>query len=187
LTAARRAVAERGYDGVSLDQLAASVGVTKQTVLHHFGSKDGLIAAVLDRCAAELAAAFTHGVAKAGSDWDKVDAVVRAVFRLAFRRPELIGFVREVGRPGSPHSERLLQTLEPLTGRASAFLAASHASGRLVADNPRDLVQYAYAQVIGVATEMEVLGTLGLRPHPRLLTRRRNAVLEELRLRLVRP
>jgi AcrR family transcriptional regulator len=187
LEAARRSVAERGYDGVSLDQLALSVGVTKQTVLHHFGSKDGLIAAVLARCADELAAAFTHGLNRAGSDWDKVDAVVRAVFRLAFRRPELVGFVREVGRPGSPHSERLLTTLEPLTASATAFLAASHEAGTLVAHNPRDLVQYAYAQVIGVATEMEVIVTLGLRPYPRLLTRRRNALLDELRRRLVLP
>ncbi len=188
LAAARVAVAERGYDGVSLDQLAAGLGVTKQTVLHHVGSKDGLIAAVLERCAAELGAAFEHGLAAAGSDWDKVDAVVRSVFRLAFRRPELVGFVREVGRPGSPHGARLLDALEPLTAGAAAFLAAAGSRGTLrVRDlaEARRIVQLAYAQVIGAATELEVLRTLGIRPHPRQLTRRRNAVLEDLRRQLL--
>ncbi len=184
LAAARVAVAERGYDGVSLDQLAAGLGVTKQTVLHHVGSKDGLIAAVLDRCAAELGAAFDHGLAAAGSDWDKVDAVVRSVFRLAFRRPELVGFVREVGRPGSPHGGRLLDALEPLTARASAFLAGAGDRGSLRVTDARRVVQLAYAQVIGVATELEVLRSLGIRPHPRQLTRRRNAVLDDLRRQL---
>jgi AcrR family transcriptional regulator len=188
LAAARLAIAERGYDGVSLDQLAAGLGVTKQTVLHHVGSKDGLITAVLVRCADELGAAFDHGLATAGSDWDKVDAVVRSVFRLAFRRPELIGFVREVGRPGSPHGARLLEALEPLTARASAFLASAARRGTLApTDDPRRLVQLAYAQVIGAATELEVLRTLGVRPHPRQLLRRRNAVLADLRLALVEP
>jgi hypothetical protein len=48
----------------------------------------------------------------------------------------------------------------------------------------RRVVQLAYAQVIGVATELEVLRSLGIRPHPRQLTRRRNAVLDDLRRQL---
>ncbi|WP_020387275.1 TetR/AcrR family transcriptional regulator [Kribbella catacumbae] len=38
---------ERGLDGVGIAELCASVGGSKETLYRHFGSKDGLIAAVL--------------------------------------------------------------------------------------------------------------------------------------------
>ncbi|WP_033105670.1 TetR/AcrR family transcriptional regulator [Microbacterium profundi] len=41
-------IAERGYWGLSLQDVADSCGLTVNGVLHHFGSKDGLLVAVLD-------------------------------------------------------------------------------------------------------------------------------------------
>jgi AcrR family transcriptional regulator len=45
--AARRVFAEDGYRGGSLARIADGVGVTQAAVLHHFGSKDALLAEVL--------------------------------------------------------------------------------------------------------------------------------------------
>lgn len=45
LEAAKRLFVEQGYDGVSMDQIAASAGVSKLTVYSHFGDKDALFAA----------------------------------------------------------------------------------------------------------------------------------------------
>ena len=42
LDAAERLFFERGEQGMSLSAVAAEAGVTKQTLLRHFGSKDGL-------------------------------------------------------------------------------------------------------------------------------------------------
>ena len=39
---------EHAYDAVSLEQVAARAGATKQTLLRHFGSKDQLAVAVVD-------------------------------------------------------------------------------------------------------------------------------------------
>lgn len=41
-------IAERGYWGLSLQDVADSCGLTVNGVLHHVGSKDGLLVAVLD-------------------------------------------------------------------------------------------------------------------------------------------
>jgi len=41
-------IAERGYWGLSLQDVADSCALTVNGVLHHFGSKDGLLVAVLD-------------------------------------------------------------------------------------------------------------------------------------------
>jgi len=42
LDAAKRLFVEQGYDGVSMDQIAAAAGVSKLTVYSHFGDKDSL-------------------------------------------------------------------------------------------------------------------------------------------------
>src|SRR5437762_1923985 len=43
--AADRVFTERGYDGVSMDEIAAACGVTKPMLYAYFGSKEGLFAA----------------------------------------------------------------------------------------------------------------------------------------------
>ena len=43
LDASERLFFERGWDGMSLGVIAADAGVTKQTLLRHFGSKEGLL------------------------------------------------------------------------------------------------------------------------------------------------
>jgi AcrR family transcriptional regulator len=46
LAAFAERVAARGYDDVSIREIAESVGLSKGTVIHHFGSKDRMLAEV---------------------------------------------------------------------------------------------------------------------------------------------
>ena len=56
-----RLIAERGYRGVSLDQIAEACGITKQGLLHHFPSKAELLVAILEhRDEVDLAEAAEH-------------------------------------------------------------------------------------------------------------------------------
>jgi TetR/AcrR family transcriptional regulator, cholesterol catabolism regulator len=43
LTAFTRAVAERGYDGTNFGDLALELGISKGTIVHHFGTKDRML------------------------------------------------------------------------------------------------------------------------------------------------
>ena len=45
----RRLFAERGFDGTSIEEIAAQAGVSKPVVYEHFGGKEGLYAVVVDR------------------------------------------------------------------------------------------------------------------------------------------
>ena len=47
LDAAKRMFTVQGYDGVSMDQIAAEAGVSKLTVYSHFGDKEALFAAAV--------------------------------------------------------------------------------------------------------------------------------------------
>lgn len=47
--AAFRVFAEQGYQRLSIRQIAEAIGTSHTALLHHFGSKDALLEAVLDR------------------------------------------------------------------------------------------------------------------------------------------
>jgi TetR/AcrR family transcriptional regulator len=185
LDAALVSFATRGYEASSLDALAVGLEVRKQTILYWFPSKEVLLEAVIDRGAADLSAALEDSLAVAGTGWSRVEAVVRSVFRLAARRPELLGLVREMGRLGTPAATRLVVALEPLVSRASAFLEAEMDAGHMRRHEPRLLLLAIYSTVIGMLTEVEVLRAFGEEPTARSLVRRRTQILELLRSALV--
>jgi AcrR family transcriptional regulator len=54
LIAAESRFANVGFAGTGLREVAADIGVTSATIIHHFGSKEQLYARVLDRLAASL-------------------------------------------------------------------------------------------------------------------------------------
>lgn len=185
LDAALEAFGTTGYDAVSLDALAAELDLSKQTILYWFPSKEALLAAVVELGAARLTASVEEALDRAGEGFDRVRAVVRAVFRLAARDPALLGLLREVSRLGPPAATQMTECLEPLLTRATGFLEAEMASGRMRRSNPRLLLLAMYSTVIGMLTEVDVLTALGEETSARSLVRRRSDVLELLRSALV--
>lgn len=183
--AALRAFGTAGFDATSLDTLAAELGIRKQTILYHFSSKDRLMEAVIDEAGAELVEAVEGSLAAAGDGWDRVAAVVRSVFRLAARRPELLGLLREASRLGPPPATRLGDKLDPFISRATSWLDAEMDAGQLRRQDARLLMLNAYSTVIGAATEVEVLRALGVEPGARGLVRRRAELLDFLHSALV--
>ncbi len=55
VTAARKAFAEKGFAAASMDELTASVGLTRGALYHNFGDKQGLLAAVVAQLDSEMA------------------------------------------------------------------------------------------------------------------------------------
>lgn len=185
LDAALSSFGTTGYEGTSLDDIAADLGIRKQTILYYFPSKEALLEAVIDRSADELAGVLEASVAEAGPGFDRIDAIVRSVFRLAIRRPELLGLLREVSRLGPPMSSRLVERLEPLVQRATEFLEAEMEVGRMRRTDPGLLLMSVYSTVIGMATEVEVLRAVGIEPTLSSAIRRRTELLDFLRSALV--
>jgi AcrR family transcriptional regulator len=150
----------RGVASVSLDEIARDVGVRKQTVLYWFSSKDALVDGVLDAVAAEL--------------FVVIDAIVRAVFRPAVRRPALLGLLREVNRLDAAQADRFRRRIEPLVERAVSYLGDEMESGRLRRSDPGLVAALGYATLTGIATEPEALRAVGWRPDTAGLRKLRN-------------
>jgi TetR/AcrR family transcriptional regulator len=185
LDAALASFGTRGYEATSLDALAGSLEVAKQTILYWFPSKEALLEAVIARSAGELAVAMQTALDGAGAGWERVEAVVRSVFRLAARRPELLGLLRESARLGPPAATQMTVALQPLVERASNFLQAEMDLGHMRRHDPHLLLLAIYSTVIGMFTEVEVLRALGEEPTARSLVRRRADVLALLRSALL--
>lgn len=179
------AFADKGVAGTSLDDLARKLGVTKQAILYHFGSKDGLVDAVLEAGAQELLAVLEQASSVSKPGWDRIEATVRASFALAVARPELLGLLRELSRLGREQSQQVLSILQPLVDSAVAELESGMVDGRFRRSDPRLVLVSAYAAVTGVVTDVEILRAVGLELDLRVAVRLRRTVLAFLRAALV--
>ena len=172
--AAIGAFGTRGYGATSLDDLARELGIRKQTIL--YPSKEALLDAAVDRTATEVTVRLLRAVEGSDVGFGRVEAIIRAMFRLAARHPAMLGFLREVTRLGPPASTRLLDAISPLMDRAA---------GRIRRHDPRLILLAAYSMVTGLATEVEVLRTFGEEPTLGSLVRRRDELISLLRDALV--
>ncbi len=73
--------AERGYSGVSMDQVAEAAGVTKPVLYQHFTSKRALYLELVADVADRLESAVVKATADAASPREQVEAGFRVYFR----------------------------------------------------------------------------------------------------------
>lgn len=80
LAVAEEVFAERGYQATTMEDVAERVGVTKPLIYEYFGSKEGLLAACINRARAQLREATV-------ASWQGVDsdAPLEAVFEAGVR------------------------------------------------------------------------------------------------------
>ncbi|MEQ7050247.1 TetR/AcrR family transcriptional regulator [Paenibacillaceae sp. P-4] len=88
LEAAREAFGTIGYANTSMDELTASVGLTRGALYHHFGDKKGLLAAVVDEIDQEMDSRL-HDISNAAStSWEGFVGRCRAYIEMAIE-PEI--------------------------------------------------------------------------------------------------
>ena len=137
ITAATRLVAERGFWGLSMQDVADEWGLTVPGLLHHVGSKDGLLIAVLEHRDAEDARALTtllHGTAST------LPELCAAVVRRNAGQPEIVRLFAvlqaESLAPDHPAHDyfaaRQQRTLEELTALAKDVTDAPESLARRI-------------------------------------------------------
>ena len=115
---------------------------------------------------------------------DRIEAVVRAVFRPAVRRPALLGLVREVSRLPSAAGRPVAVRPARWSIGPSRSCSDEMDAGRLRRADPRSVASLCYATVTGIATEPEALRAVGWQPTAAGLRRLRNELLAFLRAAL---
>ncbi|KXK63951.1 TetR family transcriptional regulator [Micromonospora rosaria] len=105
--AALRLFAERGFAATSARAVAAEAGLSPALVMHHFGSKEGLRAAVDEEVLARLGTALRDVPA----DGDLMGSLGEVSARIFGADPVLRGYLRRVLQEDSPASAALFGRL----------------------------------------------------------------------------
>ena len=89
LAAAKRLFAERGFDGSSVRDITAQAGANLGAVTYHFGSKEALYHAVLDRALVPFRTKLAETATASGPPLDRIAAVLRALFQHLADHPDI--------------------------------------------------------------------------------------------------
>ena len=91
LRAALRLFASRGYEGVGVQEIASATGVTKPTLYHFFGSKQGLLEALFLEYAAKLDCEIAGAAVYEGDLQQTLDRVAMTYIDFAAKEPDSYG------------------------------------------------------------------------------------------------
>ena len=90
VAAAARLFAERGFHGVSIEEIGASVGISGPAVYKHFPSKDAVLAALLVGVSRDLLEEGRRRVTDAPTPDDALERLLAFHADFTLARPELI-------------------------------------------------------------------------------------------------
>jgi AcrR family transcriptional regulator len=142
LSVAHELFAERGYAAVTMDEVAAAVGVTKPLLYNYFGNKERLYIACMERAGDALFAMIAEAVRDAHNPSEALNAGVRAFFDFLDRDRAawavLFGETSHVGE--------VAERVADYRGRIASMAAAS-----LLAQLPRARREAAEVEVWALA------------------------------------
>jgi len=142
LEAVNALLAKKGYDAMTVDEVAAHIGIAKTSLYKHFESKEALAAAAMVRVLErtnEVAAAQPAAAAPV----EKLSAVLRWALteQLAGRMPKLPstrGALREALINDKRYMGRLMEVSETL----GQWIEEGQAQGEVTRDLPAEVVLY---------------------------------------------
>lgn len=140
LEAGGRLIADRGYDGVSIRELAREAGVNGASINYHFGGKEGLYHGILVKLVedteplfAPMIAGLRDGVKQADGDRDALARVAAFVIRsllagilsgktLRWQMPIML---REFQQPSSEFAMLIRDRINPVHDAVAELVAAA--------------------------------------------------------------
>ena len=83
----------KGYDATSVREICQAAGITKPTLYHFYGSKEGVYRALVDDTLEDFSKSLVARLAEPGSAEERLKGVARTYFEEGRRNRELMRFI----------------------------------------------------------------------------------------------
>lgn len=179
--------ADTGYEGTSLNDIAAGVGIRRPSLLHHFPSKEALYGEVFERLLSDWFSRLDTAIDSRVQGWEKVELVLRAGFGYFADNPAYVRIVRREAISGGVHlGIDLSAVLKPMFDHAVSYFHREMAAGTFRTQDAEQLLITGYGALLSYFSDAPFLGgLLDIDPlDPRALEQRRDHVLAFFRAAL---